>query len=158
MREMPAHGTLARGPVGTRFTDGFDVLFLDGDAPAEIVSVSSVGGDEGLRFLGAMIAGPERRLAGWSQLPGYPPTEPGLRQPIGADGATVEPVSQTRKGMGYELLLGYEVIDEGALTARTAVEVVYRVDGKDYLWRSESQLVYCPEAMTGDECFAAAAE
>ncbi len=60
--------------------------------------------------------------------------------------------------MGYELLLGYEVADDRSLAARTTVEVVYRVDGKNYLWRSESQLVYCPEAMPGEECFAAASE
>ena len=52
MRVLSEHGSLARGPVGKTFTDGFEVLHLNGDQDATIVSVHSNNG-EGLEFLGA---------------------------------------------------------------------------------------------------------
>lgn len=153
MRVLGAHGSLLRGQVGTRVTDGLDVLFLDGEQPAEVLAVRSVGGEEGLRFLGARLAGPERRIAAWSQLPGYPPSKPAMGELVDAVGAVVLPREETPRRMGYELLLGYEVVDDSEPVWRSAIEVVYRVGGEDYLWQSPSMLVYCPEGMTGDQCF-----
>ncbi len=152
MRVLNEHATLARGPVGTTFTDGFDVLHLEGDQPATIVSVDSRHGD-GLEFLGAMLAGPDRKLAAWAQLPGYPPSKPQLGEIVEAEGAVIQPRSQTRGEIGYELLLGYRVVDDTALSSRSTVEIVYRVDDQEYLWRPPSRLVYCPQGRSGRDCF-----
>lgn len=152
MRVLPEHATLARGPVGTTFTDGFDVLHLEGDQPATILEVRSHHGD-GLEFLGAMVAGPDRRLAAWAQLPGYPPSKRRLGELVQAEGAVVDPLRRTRREIGYELLLGYRVVDDSAVSSRSSVEIVYRVGTKEYLWRSPSRLVYCPEDQEADACF-----
>lgn len=146
------HGTLARGPMGTRFTDGFDVLYLGGEETARIISVESVGEHEGLEFEGALIAGPDRRFGAFSQLEGFPPVEPRLGDVIEAAGAEIRPASQTRNEIGYELLLGYEVSNPSQVWYRTEIRVTYEVGDTEYLYVSPSQLVYCPDAMTSDEC------
>lgn len=152
LRVPPEHGTFATGPVGTTFTDGLDVLFLAGSRPATVVSVRSVGADTSLRFIGAMIAGPTRSQAGWSQLKGYPPRLAALGPLVDAEGAVIDPREETRQRLGYELLLGYEVVDDTTVDHRSAIEVTYEVDGKQYLWRSPARLVYCPPDKTNEEC------
>ena len=156
MAPASEHGTLARGPAGTRLTDGFEVLRLDGDRPATIVSVESVGGESSLRFLGAYVAGPERKLGAHAQLKGFPPRRKDLGEIVPAEGALVIPRDETRERIGYELLLGYEVVDDTEIGFRSEIVVTYRVDDEDYEWRSPARLVYCPDSATSDECFAAA--
>ncbi len=46
--------------------------------------------------------------------------------------------------MGFELILGYEVVDDSAVATRTAIEVTYGVGTERFLWKSPAQLVYCP--------------
>ena len=68
----------------------------------------------------------------------------------------ITPRDQTRGEIGYELLLGYRVIDDETITWRSTVEVVYRVGDQEYLWRSPARLVYCPRDLKSDECRAEA--
>ena len=63
------------------------------------------------------------------------------------------PRDQTRGGIGFELLLGYEVVDDDELAFRSGVEVTYRIGDVEYLSVSPGQLVYCPEEMDSDDCF-----
>lgn len=66
--------------LGARFTDGFEVLYLHADSPATILEVTSVGGEEALRQLGAWIAGPDRPTGRPSTplpLPGWAPSASG---------------------------------------------------------------------------------
>lgn len=156
LREPSSHGSLVEGrPVGARITDGFEHLALYGDLDATILDVRSIGGEEALEFLGAYVAGPERRYAAWVQLEGFPPTKPALGPIVPAVGAVIKPRHETRgkPGIGYELLLGYEVLDDSRIAARTLVEVDYRVGAMLYTWRSPAALVYCPEHLVdGDVC------
>lgn len=155
MRAPVEHGSLAKGTVGTRFTDGFEVLQLQGDAPATIVSVRSVSGEHAMRFLGAKIAGPTRKYAAWSRLPGYPPSEKALGPLTDAEGASIRARDQTQQRMGYELLLGYEIVADDQIAARTEVQVTYQVGDRTYLWTSPAALVYCPEDEDPDICMKA---
>lgn len=152
LREPNRHAYVVTGPEGKQFTDGFEVLYLNGAAPAEIVSVESVGGDSAFKFLGAQLAGPRRKYGAVQETPGFPPTDPALGPIVDAEGATVEPRAKTRQRIGYELLLGYEVIDDSTLAQRTAVEVTYRVGGDTYKWTSPGVLVYCPGGQNAEEC------
>lgn len=153
MKVISEHGTLARGYVGTRFTDGFDVLFLGGTNNAQIISVRSVGGEDSLEFLGAMLAGPQRKQAGWSQLKGYPPHNAALGPLVEAEGAVIEPREQTQRRLGYELLLGYEVVRDSEVASRSQIEVTYRIGDQDYVWTSLARLVYCPAREKSEDCF-----
>lgn len=152
----PAHGSLVHGPMGTVVTDGSELLLLAGDEPATIVSVQSHGGEQALRFLGAMVAGPDRKLGAWTQLGGYPPRLKKLRDIVPAEGANITPRDETRNDLGYELLLGYEVIDDSEQVSRTSVEVVYEVGGERFRWVSPATLAYCPASMKSEECIAGA--
>lgn len=153
MRPAPEHGSIVEGPVGRRLTDGFEILQLGGDRPATILSVESVGGDGSLKYLGAYLAGPDRKLAAYTQPEGFPPTTRGLGEIIPAEGAVIEPREQTRRRLGYELLLGYEIVDDSEIAFREEIVVTYRIDDTDYAWRAPAKLVYCPESATSEECF-----
>jgi hypothetical protein len=152
LREPPEHAYVVQGKEGKQFTDGFEVLYLNGDQAATIVSVRSMGGDDAFKFLGARLAGPDRKYAALQETPQFPPTDPHLGPLIDAEGATVEPRSQTRQRIGYELLLGYEIVDDSKLGKRDAVEVTYKVGGTTYRWTSSAGLIYCPADEDLDVC------
>lgn len=116
------------------------------------MSVRSVGGEDALNYLGAKIAGPNRKYAGWSRLPGFPPHKKALGPVIDAEGATIRPRDQTRRNMGYELLLGYEIVADHEIATRTAVQVTYRIADRTYLWTSPAALVYCPANEDSNTC------
>lgn len=150
IRVPEAHGHLVRGPAGTVFSDGLEVLRLGGDEPAVIESVRSVGASETFRFLGAWLAGPDREYASWSQLPGAPPTKRSLGDLEPAADAVLEPDPD---GLGYELFLGYEVLRDDVIDTRTRIEVVYRVGDSRHVWTSPAELTYCPRGVGADDCF-----
>lgn len=152
MEVVGDHGIVVVDERGTVFTDGLEVLRLEGTEPATIVSVNSVGGEDTFRYLGALVAGPDRRDGAVSYLRRFPPKDRALGELVEAVGAQIHPRSQTRHEKGYELLLGYEVTDDSQVGYRTAVEVVYRVGDKEYLWRSPGRILFCPEPMDSSEC------
>lgn len=154
----PEHGIVIPGQRGSVFTDGFEVLRLEGDEPAKIVSIRSVGGESTFKFLGALMAGPDRRDGAISYLPAFPPRDSSLGPLVDAVGARIEPRVETRNGMGYELLIGYEVIDDTRVGYRAAVEVTYTVGDETYLWRSPGRMLFCPQGRTSEECNAEAEE
>jgi hypothetical protein len=156
LRAAPEHGMVAEGQQGTVFTDGLEILQLQGSQPATIVRVESVGGSETFRHLGTKLAGPDRRLAAEGYLEGFPPQTRSLGKLVEAEGAVIQPAEQTPGGKGYELLIGYEIVDGAQVGYRTGVEVTYQVGEDLYSWRSPARLLYCPPSMKPNRCRAAA--
>jgi hypothetical protein len=149
----PPHGQIAIPEPGDVRTDGNERLRLSGSAPATITDVEVVGGEKSSEFLGAMIAGPNRRRFGLTQqFNQYPPEADYLGELKPAVGAVLKPHTQVSYGMqDNELLVGYRVIaDEFA--ARTDIVISYTVDGEDFELTIPARLVTCPTTMTESEC------
>lgn len=145
-----------REPAETIFIDRLEILRLEGRDPAVLLHVESVGGDGAFRYLGAMIAGPDRKLAAVTYLEGFPPDDGSLGEIRPAIGAQIRPVTETTGGKGYELLIGYEVEDDTKVALRTGIVVTYRVGAREYVWRSPARLLYCSASMPTDRCEAVA--
>jgi hypothetical protein len=72
--------------VGDRFTYGLNTLMMSGNESAVVTDIEVAGLDPGVRFLGAVLGGPRRRLN--SQIidhwpPRYPVRD--VRPPLHAD-------------------------------------------------------------------------
>ncbi|WP_028652750.1 hypothetical protein [Nocardioides halotolerans] len=140
-------------PVGKVVTDGVQVLRLSGEYEATIDKVELVG-DDGMEFLGAGIAPPPRRSALEQFIFDWPPTKATQFDPatvVPAEGATIG--NETDEPMGWELLLGLKVVDEGKHT-RTAIRITYTVDGEQYRVDLPTELTVCtgPAYETDGEC------
>jgi len=133
------HGWATTMPVGSVFTDGFEVLHLDGHEPAVIKSVTMVG-DPGIELVGASLATTERDIGAIQQLKGYPPSNPHIPRIIPAAGASITPFAQDE--IGWELLLGVKIVDEGYLV-RDGIIIEYSVGGEDRRAFDPAQLVVC---------------
>jgi hypothetical protein len=133
------HGWATTMPVGSVFTDGFEVLHLDGHEPAVIKSVTMVG-DPGIELVGASIATTERDIGSIQQLKGYPPSNPHIPRIIPAAGASITPFAQDE--IGWELLLGIKIVDDGYLV-RDGIIIEYSVGGEDRRAFDPAQLVVC---------------
>jgi hypothetical protein len=126
--EPPApHGSTYTLPQGTVFTDGLEVVFLEGENPAVIDSVELKG--EGLELIGLSLATPDRPGGVIRRMKGYPPRDPELPPEVivPATGATIEP----GKDNAYEILLGLKVTGQGHLI-NEGFWLNYTVDGKEF--------------------------
>jgi hypothetical protein len=150
-RDTPHHGTVIDDPVGTRFGDGLETLELTGDKPATITSVEVVGGEPSLHYLGALIAGPDRKSGAFQRVH-WPPEAPRLGTIVDAEGAILQP-TDSLGGMGsYELILGYEITSD-EYAARDSVRIEYTVEGKPYAVDIPAAMLNCPPSVgTSDEC------
>jgi hypothetical protein len=113
--------------VGDRFTYGLNTVTLIGADSATITDVQVVGLDDGIRFLGARLGGPNRDIASWQLLPSWPPVHPGsdlrsLDTPITAKVA--DPIE-------WELFLGFEVTRPGTFTSE-GWQLTYRSGARTY--------------------------
>lgn len=133
------------------FTDGFIRLDLDGDEAATITAVRSNGGDGVVEFLGSKIAGPDRRFGATQSAIGWPPSKKFGSDITDAEGAELLPTSQAGP-MGYELLLGYEVLDPDSYGARDSVTIDYRVGDVTYTFTQQARIVFCPLQATRTAC------
>ena len=147
---FPEHGYVVKAREGRIFTDGFDVVRVDGDAAITIKSVNSVGGEDTLGYLGARIAGPHREVGATQVMRGFPPSAPSLGRVVPAVGATLKPRSQSGV-IGYELLLGYKITDN-TLGGRATIKVVYESDGRTYESVIHARLVTCPGGLSSRVC------
>ncbi len=148
---------IVREPVGAEFTDGFEVLVVEGDEPAIIRRVVSVGDDGVLEPLGALVAGPDRRYGAVQLIRGYPPAQARLGTVEDAVGFEVLPRSETRKEMAFELLVGYRAVKD-EIGVREDIRVEYEVDGQLFSRSLGAGMLYCPPRFSDDECSAAADE
>ena len=139
----PPHGFAISRPVGAEFTDGFEVLYVDGSVPAQIESVDFVGA-EGLELLGAYVVGEAREVAAVQVLDAWPPSPAsfGVEHLDEAIGSTLAPASRTSRGT--ELLLGIRVVGPG-VARRDALEVGYRVGDESFLVTIPAQLTVCTD-------------
>ncbi len=129
---------------GAVFSDGMQMLDIQGSEPGTVTTVTVQGGGEALEFLGARIGLPGRPYDFHQQMRGPPKAVPARFQ-VPAEGAVLEP------GKGYMLILGYRVIAE-VLDRRSSVTVEYQVGGTRYRERSEVELVACPPPLTDHTC------
>ena len=128
------------------FTDGQVRLMLQGDEPATVTKVTSNGGDDVFELIGAKVAGPDRRRGAVQYRPTWPPA-PSAFGPstVDATGAVIEPISQTRGKLGYELLLGYRLKETEAFgDPRRSVTIEYTVAGTAFSYTEDAVLVMCP--------------
>ena len=139
LRAPNPHGWSTSNSVGDVFTDGMEVLHLEGNREAVIEDVRLVG-DDGLELVGAKVAGQDRAIGFIQYNADFPPVnDPDLGDPVLIDaiGATVTPYSG-----GWELLLGIKATKEGFLV-REGVEIDYRVGGEEYTVFREAWLGVC---------------
>lgn len=123
----PPNGWSGNYDVGTRFTDGQLIVFNLGRRPLRMVSVRPELMGDGLRFLGARLAGLDRSVGSVQFIPQFPPAHPELGAIRDLKDAELPPGTDAAR-KGFAVLLGYEVISPGRSTVK-AVEITY-LDGK----------------------------
>jgi hypothetical protein len=145
-----AHTTFLPVTNDQVFSDGFEILQIQADTPATLISAQPEGGNETLKFLGARVGLPGRPDDFNQIMPGFPPkaVPAKYQQPLG--GTVMEP------GKTYMLILGYRVIDADNLGHRTGIDIEYEVAGEKYLAKLPAGLVTCPQALSDKECATAA--
>ncbi|NYG55952.1 hypothetical protein [Nocardioides perillae] len=146
LRTPSAHGWAIAVEPGAPFTDGFEVLQLVGDGAVTITDVDLVGAD-GLRVVGARVAGDERRFASIQFMSSFPPSRARDRRELGtllpAVGATLDP---TENENGWELLIGIEA-DEDGVFVRDGIRVEYVSGGETYQQTFPAALTVCVRAV-----------
>lgn len=135
-----------RFPVGTTFTDGLQKFVISGTRPATIEDVQAIGTTSGMKFLGASVAGEDRRWAAIESMPSYPPTQSSLGSIRPAAGAVVRPGR-----VGAELLLGMKITKPG-IQQRPGIRVIYSIAGQKYQVDYHATIVNCPRGFSYKEC------
>lgn len=124
----PPSGFARVEQVGATFTNGQLIVHNRGTEPITLRRVVPEITGDGLRYVGGLVAGPERELAAYQIFAQYPPADQkdlGVLQP--AEGAVLEAGAAQDKE-GFELLLGFEVTAPGRSTVKS-VRLDYEVDG-----------------------------
>jgi hypothetical protein len=134
--------------VGTVFTDGLVDLTNSGTQAAVIDSISLEHTTAGFQFVGARVAGPNRRFGEEEIIKGFPPHQRQLGPLTAVPGARIAP----GKG-GVDLLIGLKVTRPG-IQIRGGVEVNYHVGGDHYSYYAPVAVVNCPNR-SAKECDAA---
>jgi len=139
-----------RAKVGRVFTDGMNVIDIGGHEPATLLKVESIGGSEGLKFLGAKLVGPHRSAVDFTSLDGWPTVEgsPPLIEPVGA---TLEPTVKTWNRHAYELVMGYRII-RATYAERVGVRVTYKIGDHVYQATLPRLISICPPGRTLTSC------
>lgn len=146
---LSPHGWATRLDVGTRFTNGFPIVFNKSDQEVTLIDVKPIIRGDGLTFLGARVAGIDRQAGNVQRLPGFPPSDPVLGDTVKAERLVLRPGSDASK-RGFELLLGFEVTGSGRSVMR-ALEITYAVDGESETTRLASTMAICAPR-SGDAC------
>jgi hypothetical protein len=146
VRTPDPHASYLHFGPGEVFTYGLERVLLDGDLDGRLVKVEVVGAGDHVEFLGARLAGPDRRVGSIQLIPGYPPANPDLGTLVPAAGATL-----TRSRVGHELLVGLRVLEAGFATVR-GLRIYYTVGGDRFQAFYDAQLVFCPDDITEDAC------
>lgn len=133
-----AHGTaLDMFDVGDRFTYGLNTISLAGTHAAVIKDVEVIGLDDGVRFLGAQLGGPDRKIGAWQILETWPPRHPKTDpRPLGT------PIPPESEGRDWELFIGLEVTAPGRFLS-DGWRVTYEVDGRTYRHTIPAYVLIC---------------
>jgi len=150
------HGWIVAVEPDDTFTDGYELLQLDGAGTVVITKVS-IDGDDGLTLVDALIAAPDgRRFAAVQYDPHFPPTGPDFGDPddlvpaVGSEMAAPQlPTSSGDELFGYELILGLKAEGKGAYK-RKAVVIDYKANGHRKSVRIPAELVVCSGMRAGE--------
>lgn len=138
-----------RQPVGHVFTDGQLTVRNVGSRSVTIKNVEPALTGDGLEYLGAHIAGPDRESAFIQYYDEFPPSDPTLGRLQDAEGAVLAPGPEAAD-RGYEILLGFRVRSQGRAT-RTAVKITYDDGRGEKTLTTASTIAVCaPEP--GPDC------
>ena len=123
--------------VGDRFTYGMNTISLAGTHPAVIKDVEVIGLDDGVRFLGARLGGPNRRLGAWQVLHTWPPRHPKT------DPRPLEtPITPRAEGRTWELFIGFEISKPGRFVS-DGWRITYEVNGRTYRHTIPARVLIC---------------
>ena len=145
---VSGHGYSFSHSAGEAFTDGFEVLDVEGDEPATVESVELLG-SRGFDLLGAMFVGPGREIGAIQLLFHWPPVPQdfGGAEIIEAEGATLS--TESENSWGWELLVGMSAAREGRVT-RDGVAVSYTVGGVRYRAELRGEIIVCSSPRSQD--------
>ncbi|TMR91642.1 hypothetical protein [Nonomuraea basaltis] len=151
LKSAPPTGYALRYDQGAMFTDGWVVLYNFGDAPVTVTRVTAVLDGNGLRQVGARVAGYGRKYTMQQTLEGFPPRADELGPLAPAEGYVL-PAEQGRpRKKGHELLIGLRVTQATGRTTRTHVEVAYTYKGRAYTDRWVNTIAVC-SPRRGPDC------
>ncbi|MFI0421175.1 hypothetical protein [Spongiactinospora sp. 9N601] len=151
LRSSPPTGYAIRRDQGAVFTDGWNHFLNFGDGPVTVLAVKVRLTGSGLRHTGTLIAGYDRRYALRQALDGFPPRERDLGPLSRAEGFVIPAEGGRPRKKGWELLLGFQVLQPGGRATRTHIEVTYRYDGRIITDRWVNAIAVCSPAK-GPEC------
>jgi hypothetical protein len=137
-RTNPHSSALDMFKVGDRFTYGLNTVSIEGTGTATIKDVRAVGLDDGVRFLGAQLGGPNRRIGAWQILHTWPPRHPKtdprpLHTPITSSSA--DPIE-------WELFIGLEITEPGRFLIE-GWRITYEVNGRTYRHTIPARILIC---------------
>ena len=137
-RTNPHSTALDMFQVGDRFTYGLNRVSIEGTGTATIKEVRVVGLDDGVRFLGARLGGPNRRVGAWQILHTWPPRHPKtdlrpLMTPVTS--RSVDPIE-------WELFIGLEITQPGRFLSE-GWRITYEVDGRTYRQTIPARILIC---------------
>ena len=143
-RANPHSSALDMFTVGDRFTYGLNVLSLEAPGTAVIQDVRVVGLEDGVRFLGARLGGPNRRMGSWQVLPTWPPRHPRLDpRPL-----TTPITSRSVDPIGWELFIGLEVTKPGRFLSE-GWRITYEIHGRTYQQTVPARILICTRHADG---------
>lgn len=151
LRPMPPHGY---GPIvvepGVAFSDGFEIVTLDGEQTAEITDIRLVDSSDELSLVDVLVAGAAREYGAIIQFePQFPPADnPEFGPLTPARGAELQPNTDNPKG--YELIFGLVVEDEGVFR-RGGYEIDYTVAGEEFTRTYQAEIVICTPSFVGTD-------
>ena len=149
LRKPPAHAAaITRYDVGDRFTYGLNDLAVEGPDEAVITEIEVAGLDDGVRFLGARLGGPDRRVASRQLIDRWPPR--GAALDVRPLTTPVKPVAQDREG--YELFVGLEIVERGRFRSEGWL-ITYEVAGRTHQYLMPARLLICAgPGQATDDC------
>lgn len=114
--------------VGDVFTEGL-VIVRPNAGPVKVLDVRPRLNTDGVEYLGAVVAGPEREIGAVTD-PGWPVSHPGLGDVVRAEGAELhaEPDDKTHS---YVFVLGFRVVKDGRHTS-DGVDIAYEYRSRRY--------------------------
>jgi hypothetical protein len=140
--DLPEHGYVVEDArPGVVFTDGLEVLRLEGNASATIDAVEPDG--EGFATMGVLLAGPERTDGLVERFHTFPPRARSLGPLRSAVGATLQPTETLAPPGDYELLIGTRVTTD-KVALRDGIWLRYHVGDREYAEHLRARIVFCP--------------
>lgn len=140
------NGMSMSADVGYEFTTGHVVFDNVGDRPLRILRVKPEMSGQGLRYLGAMVAGEDRSAGLISSIPGSPPKDRRLGEISRLSSARLADSKTLRQNgrriTDHELLMGYRVVREGRTVVR-GVTIVYTDGGTERQITLPTTLTVC---------------